>query len=92
MNNSDLQNSVRGSKVKVIDSMWTFAIAVAFMGPFALPLLWRNPRFSLQTKQLATIAVVVATIILVWVSWASMKKTWNDIQELQKMLKGNTEL
>ncbi len=86
MNQSDVMNAARGKKVKVIDSLWTFAVAVAFIGPLALPLLWRNPRFTQKTKVLATIGVVVLTVILLWVSWASIKKTWSDFQELKKMV------
>ena len=35
-------------KIRPIDSVWTFLVALAFLGPLALPLLWRNPRFRLK--------------------------------------------
>ena len=88
MNQSEVMNAARGKKVKVIDSLWTFAVAVAFIGPLALPLLWRNPRFERKTKVLATIGVFVLTVVLLWVGWASMKKTWADIQQMKQMLNG----
>ncbi len=51
-------------RVRIIDSLWTFAIAVAVVGPLALPLFWRNPRFTRRTKILVSVAVIVFTILL----------------------------
>jgi len=51
-------------KPKVIDSLWTFFIAVMVAGPFALPLLWRNPRFSVTTKVFGSVVVIVYTVLL----------------------------
>jgi hypothetical protein len=51
-------------KVRVIDSLWTFLVAVACLGPFALPLLWRNPRYSITTKVAASVAVILFTWFL----------------------------
>jgi hypothetical protein len=48
--------------VRVIDSLWTFAVAVAFIGPLALPLFWRNPRFTRKTKTWVTLGVIILTI------------------------------
>lgn len=52
-------------KVRVIDSLWTFLAATAVLGPFALPLLWRNPRFKLTTKIIGSVAVLAFTWALV---------------------------
>ncbi|MBI3556651.1 MAG: hypothetical protein HY074_10345 [Deltaproteobacteria bacterium] len=91
MNQSEVMNTAKGKKVKVIDSLWTFAVAVAFIGPLALPLLWRNPRFERKTKVIASMAVFVVTLALLWISWASMKKTWHDFQQIQKTLNGTID-
>lgn len=42
------------------------AIIVAFLclGPFALPLLWMNSRYSIMVKFVGTIAVIAITILL----------------------------
>ncbi|MFZ5831599.1 MAG: hypothetical protein ACOY3P_16055 [Planctomycetota bacterium] len=37
-----------------------------FLGPLALPLLWKNRRFPLPAKLLLTIAVGVLTAVAVW--------------------------
>lgn len=54
-------------KIKFIDSFWTFVVATACLGPFALPLLWRNPRYKMKTKILGTAVVTLLTIFLIWV-------------------------
>lgn len=53
-------------KVKIIDSLWAFLVATACVGPFALPLLWRNPRYSKTTKVLASLAVIIFTLLLTY--------------------------
>lgn len=57
------------SKIKTIDSLWVFLIATAVLGPFALPLLWRNPRWSKLVKLLGTIFIVVLTLGLFYVTY-----------------------
>jgi hypothetical protein len=53
-------------KPKIIDSLWTFLVATAVIGPFALPLLWRNPRYKTSTKIAGSIAVLAFTAFLMW--------------------------
>ena len=55
-------------KIKFIDSLWVFLVATATLGPFALPLLWKNPRYSKKTKMAGTFAVILFTGVLVWIS------------------------
>jgi predicted nucleic acid-binding Zn ribbon protein len=45
-------------------SMATFVMALLCVGPFALPLLWLNPRFTLKRKVIVSIIVVVLTYFL----------------------------
>jgi uncharacterized membrane protein YvbJ len=39
-------------------------IAILCVGPLALPLVWFNPHYKAVTKLVATIAVIVLTILL----------------------------
>lgn len=39
-------------------------IAILCIGPFALPLVWFNPRYKPATKLVVTIVVIVLTILL----------------------------
>jgi len=69
--------------VRVIDTLWTFAVAVAFLGPFALPLLWRNPRFTWKSKIAGSIFVVLFTVGLMWFTGTYLSA---KLDELQMML------
>lgn len=51
-----------------IDSYWTFFVAAALVGPFALPVLWRNPKFSKQAKWILTVLVLALTGFLIWIT------------------------
>ena len=44
----------------------TSYLVIAFLciGPFALPLLWLNPRFSKRSKIITTIIVLILTYLL----------------------------
>ena len=68
---------------KIIDSLWTFSIATITIGPFALPLLWRNPRFSIKTKIIASILVIILTGFLLWFSGYVVTETVNRMAEFQ---------
>lgn len=78
---------VTRSKVRVIDSLWTFFIALAVVGPLALPLLWRNPRFKVRTKLYGSVVVVAFTLFLVWVLGAFLDSTMQQMKELQELMK-----
>lgn len=54
------------NKIKVIDSFWVFLVATAFLGPFALPLLWRNPHWSKKTKVVGSITIIALTVALLY--------------------------
>jgi hypothetical protein len=54
------------SKIKVIDNPWTFHIAALFIGVFALPLLWRNPHFSRQSKWFISMTIVTVTTLVLF--------------------------
>ena len=53
---------------KFIDSFWVFIVATAVSGPLALPLLWRNPHYSVKTKTLVTVAVLAFTALLLYLT------------------------
>jgi hypothetical protein len=47
-------------------STTTIVIAFLFVGPFAIPLVWLNPRYNILTKLLVTTLMVVVTIVLIY--------------------------
>ena len=72
-------NPTSPKKEKVIDSFWTFLVATAFLGPLALPLLWRNPKYKVSTKVVGSIAVLLFTWLLVHFSTSFMSDMAGDI-------------
>ena len=67
------------NKIKTIDSWWVFLIATAFLGPFALPLLWRNHNWSKRTKVICSGLVILLTLLLVY----SLTFLKSHLEELQ---------
>lgn len=61
-------------------------IALVAMGPFALPLVWRNPKFNKLTKALITFAMVLITIWLVKFSIDIYRILEKEMQSLQNLL------
>jgi len=46
----------------------TVVLALLFLGPMALPLVWINPRFKILTKAIVTVIVVVVTILCLYLT------------------------
>ena len=46
----------------------TVVLALLFLGPMALPLVWMNPRFKILTRAIITVIVVVFTILLMYMA------------------------
>lgn len=64
-------------------SMATFLTAVLCVGPFALPLLWFNPRFTLKKKIVISVIVLILTYFLAVMfinSLASLKSYYQMAQ------------
>lgn len=47
-------------------STTTLIVAFLFVGPFAIPFVWLNPRYSITTKLLISLAMVALTILLTY--------------------------
>ena len=52
------------------------------LGPFALPLIWFNPRYKPAIKLFDTIAVIVVTIILSYLTGLIYQNLINQIKAL----------
>ncbi len=46
--------------------IWIAVLAVLVLGPLALPLVWRSPVFSDAGRWIATVLILVYTVLLVW--------------------------
>ena len=56
------------------------------LGPFGLPLLYKSPKFSRRMKILLTIAVVVYTFYLIFVTLEIAKELYRRIEELREIM------
>ena len=56
------------------------------LGPFGLPLLYKSPKFSRRMKVLLTIAVVVYTFYLIFVTMEIAKELYRRIEELREIM------
>jgi Na+/proline symporter len=72
-------------KIEFIDSFWTFFVALAFLGPLALPLLWRNPRLGRGAKVAGSLFIVVFTAGLIWFSGKFLGQLTERYQELKSL-------
>lgn len=84
---NEITHSVDSEKpeTKLIDKTSTLAVSIAVVGPLALPLLWRNPRFSRAAKVLVTAVVLVATFGLLQLNVYLMKRAKLMIEQKQEM-------
>ena len=46
----------------------TIVLALLCLGPIALPLVWRNPRFKISTKAIVTVIVLGVTILCLYLT------------------------
>ena len=57
-------------------------IALLCIGPFALPLVWFNPRYSKTVRIIVTVVVVVLTILLSYIMAAIYGMLMDQLSEL----------
>ncbi|OFZ84378.1 MAG: hypothetical protein A2603_15990 [Bdellovibrionales bacterium RIFOXYD1_FULL_55_31] len=80
-----MSTNQQSEKGRIAESMWMFAAAVLAAGPFALPLFWRSPRFSRRTKIWVSVAVLVLTAALVFVSGGLLSGMVDTFQEARRI-------
>ena len=57
------------------------------LGPFALPLLYKSPKFSKPLKIILTIVVIIYTSYLIFAALEIGRELYRRMGELQDMLK-----
>jgi len=68
-------------KTKWYHSTRTIVIAILCIGPFALPLVWNNPRYKMNTKVVVTVVVTVFTIVIIVLSLMLMGYIYSNLME-----------
>lgn len=67
---------------KLVNNRACFWVSAAFIGPFALPLLWRDARYSRKSKTLISVVLVVLTAALLWGQYKLAIKMQHEIEAL----------
>ena len=57
-----------GAKTKWYYTTSTIVIALLCLGPFALPLVWMNPRYKTASKLIVTVIVVAVSILFCYLT------------------------
>ena len=47
-------------------SNWSLLILFVTAGPFAIPLVWKNPRYKKGTQWFLTAVIIVLTVLISW--------------------------
>lgn len=68
-------------------NIWFVLLMLFFvLGPFGLPLVWKNPRFSRLMKVVLTITMVVYTWALVDVTIRAARAVMNSVSQFNSTL------
>ena len=70
-------------KAKWQESTFAVVFALLCLGPFALPMVWRNQRYSVTVKTVISIVVLAVTIGLVMLVFILVNHILGQISELQ---------
>jgi hypothetical protein len=60
----------------------TVVLALLFLGPIALPLVWMNPRFKILTKAIITVIVLGVTILCLYLTVYAYQNLINQLTAL----------
>ncbi len=68
-------------------NVWFVLFMLFFVaGPFGLPLVWKNSRFSRGVKILLTAAMIVYTLLLVELTMRAVRAVMNQVQQFNATL------
>ena len=51
---------------KIWQNTWVLLLAIATVGPLAIPLVWKNPEYSKTKKWIWTLFIALLTLFLIW--------------------------
>lgn len=72
----------RKPKEKWYYSTSAIVIGLITIGPFVLPLVWKNPKYSITTKSIITIAITALTLVLCYYMGIMIQKSIKSILDL----------
>ena len=75
------------SAPKWYHNIWVVLIMLFFvLGPFGLPLVWKNPRFSRSVKIALTLTMVLYTIVLIEMVIRMGRAVMGEVQQFNSTL------
>ncbi len=77
-----LPSRERLGHTKWYHSTFTLVVVVLCLGPFALPLVWTNPRYKGATKLLISAAIIALTLLAVYSMTLMYKNLMDQIKAL----------
>jgi hypothetical protein len=73
----------RTSGKKLLQSTPAIIVALLTAGPFALPLVWANPRYSRFMKIAISVSVILVTVVLCVLVYRVCMNALNEIKSLE---------
>ena len=68
-------------------NIWIVLVLLFFvLGPFGLPLVWKNPRFSRTVKAALSLAMVVYTVLLVNMTITMFQSVTKEVNQFNSTL------
>ena len=67
--------------------VWILLLAFCVLGPFALPLVWRSRQMGGAAKMVTTVAILVYTAALVYLTWQITEMTLKPFMELNDVMR-----
>ena len=75
------------SGLKWHQNIWLVLFLLFFvLGPFGLPLVWKNPRFSRAVKVSLTLVTVVYTVVLVQITLQMFQTVTKEVNQFNSAL------
>jgi len=60
----------------------TVVIALLFLGPLALPLVWLNPRYKPATRVIITVLVLAVTVLCIYLMVSAYQRLFDQLDAL----------
>ena len=74
--------SAPNSGIKWYQSNAAIVLALVTLGPLALPMVWKNPRYSPALKTIITVGMIILTILICYAMMAMYGYLMNQMESL----------
>ena len=82
-----MQESAATKKARWYYNIWFVLFMLFFVvGPFGLPLVWKNPKFSRTVKMVLTLAMIVYVLVLADLTLKMVNAVMNQVKQFNSTL------